>query len=781
MIPDGALLKSIMTHQKLRALLLPPAVIDQILHEPEGISYFKPLDFVTYGGAPMKQSTAEQLLKVVQIGTPYGSTESYPLPELIPADPEDWEWHEFNPILKHEMELYDADEGTYELVLIADEGSKQTSAVYHNLPGIGRFHTKDLWTRHPEKHQLFKFYGRRDDIIVLSNGEKFNPVPFETHVQAHPLLKGALVTGSRKTQAALLIEPKEPLDEEKAAKLIEEINPLIEESNALLPGQGRIHRGRIICALPDKPFRRTGKGTVVRKLTEDAYLDEIEKLYSVASNGSVEVDLKPTLRPLYESATVDEFMRRIISASFPAGATIGGDEDFFAYGLDSIQTLEIISNLKRNIQAQVSKSAAWISPRTIFYNPTINDLSRLVRAFLNEGTVPGAGSSNDRARTVDGIVESYVESLPGKLAVQPEGPGTPSVIALIGSTGYLGSHLIANLLRIPTVSRIYCLNRSRNSQAQEKQEKALREIDESLASLFGKLKYCTVELGTPKLGMADDDYQKVASEVDVIVYNAWRLDFGLSIRSFEPFLRATRDVVDLARSNSRNAHIVFVSSLSSVGKMATKTKVPEAPIDDALAAFSIGYGQSKHAAERILTAANRISGIPVSIARVCQIGGPTGPGKWADQPWISGLARTAKTVECIPSHVAVVDWLAVDTAAEMLRDFIIRPAAQEAQFYHISHPEPLGWDSVVDVLSGLLNVTKVVSLREWVGTLRLKEAKAATASTMPALTMLDFFEELGDGVENSTYDTARAVSNFHGKMHVLDRALLESWLQSWDL
>ncbi|KAI1078275.1 acetyl-CoA synthetase-like protein [Whalleya microplaca] len=781
MIPDGTLLKSVMMHQKLRALLLPPAVIEQILHDPEGIDLLKTLDFVTYGGASLNRVIGDQLVKVVEIYSPYGSTESYPLPELVPAALEDWEWHEFNPIFKHEMQPHDSSEGTYELVIIAGESAKETSAVYHNLPGIGKFYTKDLFTRHPEKSQLFKYYGRKDDIIVLANGEKFNPVPLEINIQAHPSLKGALVVGNRRTQAALLIEPHNPLNEEMRVKLIEELQPLIERSNALVAGQGHIYHEKIICAHPDKPFLRTGKGTIIRKMTEEVYLNEIENLYSTNSGGNIEVELKPTLKPHYETTTVDEFLRRIISASFPAGATIGGNEDFFAHGLDSVQTLEIVSSLKHNLEDKSSKSAAWISVRTIFHNPTINDLSRLIRAFLNEGIVPGADSDNDRAKTIDGIVATYVHSLPRNSTVQSGRPHNPSIIAVVGSTGYLGSHLVAKLLRTPTVSRIYCLNRSSKTQAQEKQGKALYEIDGSLALPSDKLEYYTIELGKPKLGMAPDEYQKVASEAGVIVYNAWRLDFGLSIRSFEPFLRATRDIVELASSN--NIHIVFVSSMSSVTKMATKMRVLEAPINDALAPVNIGYGQSKHAAERILTAANNILGIPVSIVRVCQIGGSsTGSGKWVDQSWVSALVRTAKTIECIPTHAAVVDWVAVDTAAEMLRDFIVRPAHQEAQFYHISHPEPLPWDSVVDILCDLLHVTKVVPLKEWVDKLRtIQGTKAAFISTMPALAMLDFFDILSDGAENSTYATANALTNFKGNLHVLDRAIVEGWLRSWVL
>lgn len=39
-------------------------------------------------------------------------------------------------------------------------------------------------------------YGRRDNILVLTNGEKVNPIPLEQHVQGEPSLKGVLLVGN---------------------------------------------------------------------------------------------------------------------------------------------------------------------------------------------------------------------------------------------------------------------------------------------------------------------------------------------------------------------------------------------------------------------------------------------------------------------------------------------------------------------------------------------------------------------------------------------------------
>ncbi|KAI1387789.1 acetyl-CoA synthetase-like protein [Hypoxylon trugodes] len=781
LVPDGALLKDMMRQQKLRAMFLVPAVIEQLLKEPNGIDFFKDLEFLAFAGAPSSDAVGNRLAHVVRLISPFGSTETFQIPELF-LDREDWAWHEFNPHYKHEMRLYDPTEGTYELIIFADESNKDSCAIHHNLPGVTEYPTKDLFIQHPDpnKPRLFKYYGRRDDIIVLANGEKFNPLPLEAEVQGHPSLQGAMIVANGRTEASLIVEPINALDEAERAQLLEEIWPLIEKSNSLVPGQGRIPRGNVICSVPDKPFARTGKGTIVRKFIEQAYKDEIEELYlkAVSQTKTVTVNLKPTLKPVYELPVVVDFVRTLLAASFAHAPEISETEDFFHYGLDSVQTLEITSNLRRNLQEQTSRSVSWITPRTIFRNSTLDGLSRIVAAFLNEDKIPQQDSSLARARAVDETVARYVEALPeGRI---PEGIETDTFnVAIIGSTGYLGSRLLLALLEEPLVARVYCLDRSSN--AQQRQEAALRELNKNID--LSRLAYMKVELGKPNLGLSPDQYDLIVEEVDVVVYNSWRLDFDLAIHSFSPFLRATNDLVDISLLSKRNLHIVFISSISSVGNMGDN-EAPEIPVEDPLAALNNGYAQSKQAAERILTAANRKNGTHVSIVRVCQVGGPSNAstGVWADQPWISALLKTSKTLNCIPQNVAPVDWVPVDTIAAMLRRFIFEQFSKDARVFNIYPSKPQPWGLLVDIARETMGIKDVVPMREWVKKLRaIADPTADDVAKMPALKLLDYYEAFGDGTGPMAVATSYGKSISWVDIPDLDRELLEKWLRGWNL
>lgn len=82
-------------------------------------------------------------------------------------------------------------DGTFELVLIVSESYLFVSSaemfqnhdLHHpvvtntQIDGMDAYATSDLLVPHPTKPGLWKIYGRKDDQIMLSTGEKTNPGP----------------------------------------------------------------------------------------------------------------------------------------------------------------------------------------------------------------------------------------------------------------------------------------------------------------------------------------------------------------------------------------------------------------------------------------------------------------------------------------------------------------------------------------------------------------------------------------------------------------------------
>jgi len=88
----------------------------------------------------------------------------------------------------------------------------------------------------------------------------------------------------------------------------------------------------------------------------------------------------------------------------------------------------------------------------------------------------------------------------------------------------------------------------------------------------------------------------------VIIHNAWRVDFNLSLASFEPNIHSTRNLIDLALASpyTSTLRFLFTSSVSSAqGWDPSRGAFPEEVQTDAGVAVGIGYGEGKYVAERV--------------------------------------------------------------------------------------------------------------------------------------------------------------------------------------
>lgn len=191
---------------------------------------------------------------------------------------------EFHPITGPTIEQISPDSDLYEVVSRKhpDPNFAWSRMVFSIFPDIDEWRSKDLLSKckDPGFEHLWKYEGRADDIIVLSNALKVNPLHIEARLQGHPALKGALVFGRGHTKCGILLEPKDP--QITADALIEEVWPVFDSTNALVPEHARIHRDFILVSTLEKPFQRASKGTVVRSLTTGDYESEIESVYRAA-------------------------------------------------------------------------------------------------------------------------------------------------------------------------------------------------------------------------------------------------------------------------------------------------------------------------------------------------------------------------------------------------------------------------------------------------------------------------------------------------------------------
>ncbi|PSN61885.1 acetyl-CoA synthetase-like protein [Corynespora cassiicola Philippines] len=790
--PSGHLVSEIMDHFKLKSIFCPPIIAEQLVQEPSGLEKCKSLKFLLYAGGPLSQAAGEALSKVTDVCQFYGSTETGPVQALVPRR-EDWASLEWHP--RQEVTMDPSIEGMYEMILKHNPSLEGVRSISCNFPDVEVWRTKDLFKPHPTKEGLWKFHGRSDDIIVLSNGEKFNPVPSEVHISSHPLLSGALIIGQGYPQASLVLEPKDhQLD---PVELIDRAWPTIEKANSEAPAHARLTRDMIIVGTKDRLFDRAAKGTVVRKSSSKKYEKDVSELYTREISKNLQ---HISLAPSSDLAMTSKFVADVIHVAFP-GHMFTPEDDLFVMGLDSLQTTEIISLLKAGIQSNSDDNISWVTAKFVYEHPTISSLSSAIFQHLDSkdvGTVADKGPSH-RSQKMEQLVENYTQNLPEP---QDKTPSAVSHVILTGTTGSLGTQILAKLLADPNISRISCFDRS--SDAGERVTKSLSSWSSPPILDLNRVSFHQVDYGKKDFGLESQVCLKLKETVSVIIHNAWKVDFNHSLDSFEAVhIRGVRNFIDFAGSSSMIPRVVFISSISSVGNWAdiipkddsanSKAIIPEAIPPTPAVAQPIGYAESKAVAEQILAKANLNSKIPVSIFRIGQIAGPVSAkngGCWNEHEWFPLLLKTSKALGELPAGETFdsIDWVPMDVLATIILELIISSSssAPALQVRHIVNPTVRPWDELLPAVQGKLGVDQTMRLEEWVEELEKVDLKDKEAvARLPAVKILDFFREMVNsmyaGAKNARFSTLASQDDSLSlkALEPVKKEWIEKWIGQW--
>lgn len=634
--------------------LLPPSVLEDMCYSDKALESLRGLKSVYYGGAPLAHERGEKLRKYTRIVPVIGASEMGWLLAVVPEDGDDWTYFEWNP--EYGIDMQDNGDGVYEMAIKRHEGHRNFQGVFHTFPDLDVYHTNDLYTQHPTKQNLWKYSGRKDDVIVLSNGEKFNPISMELIIEVHPLVSRALVIGQSRFQAGLLIEPSPTAPEMDSKLFIDKIWPTVQAANQTIAAHGRVMKSNIGFASKTKPFKTTPKGTTQRRAVIRDYEKEIDQIYEAGLDDELQGCLPESL----DTATVSDYVSRIICRVLEK-PDIPFNQDLYSLGLDSLMTIRIAKALQKGIQERRPQiKDGLITSQTLYANPTVKQLVEVIITTIE-------GKSIDvipRSEKIENLVEKYTHDLPSNRVIPSDRPILPSNVLLTGSTGSLGTYLLHYLLRNPSISKIYCLNRSDAESRQKKglEDKGLPFDDDAWKD---KVEFLQASFGEPKFGLEEAKYQEMLQVVDTIIHNAWKVDFNHSVESFEEtHIRGMRRFVDFSLASQYNAHIHFVSSISTVGGWTHQMGpvVPELPMKDSSVVLAQGYGESKHVSERICLAASTKSHVPTTVYRVGQIAGPTtSSGQWNSHEWLPTIISTSKAMGKIPNRLGsiAVDWVPV--------------------------------------------------------------------------------------------------------------------------
>lgn len=303
----------------------------------------------------------------------------------------------------------------------------------------------------------------------------------------------------------------------------------IEEANAFAPQHSRIFKEMILVANSSKPFPMTPKNTVMRKAVVALYDSEIEACYeAVERSANVGSDIEVPTE--WDQEQTLAFVRRIVTKVMERKEPPADEVDLFQVGLDSLQATYVRNSILSALRSAQIADVSRIAPNVVFEHPTIASLSKFLTnvasAPATANGVPDGTTSTDVPATHIAAMQEAIERYTKELPVhKPDDAyavpkADEQVVILTGSTGGLGSHLLAQLVQKSTVKKVYALNRkSAKASLEQRQLDVLKERlgDEKEAEgVIGSEKVTLVEatLEREDLGISKELFEEVSVRVE---------------------------------------------------------------------------------------------------------------------------------------------------------------------------------------------------------------------------------------------------------------------------
>lgn len=419
----------------------------------------------------------------------------------------------------------------------------------------GWFHTGDLGRF--DKDGFLYITGRSKNLIILDNGKNIYPEELESKIKPIDGVKEVMVFADGGRLSALVV-PTLSADRE-LRKVIEKG---IQKVNETLPTYQKIVNIMFTnVELPKTTTLKIKRKEVMKRIEEQKRKKSVKYVAPQTA----------------EQKRIIEAFENVLGKK-----NISVTDDFFEQGGDSLSAFEAAALI--GIQAQ-----------DIYEYPTAEKLER--KLILNS-------QESDRAGNID--VNSLIQCNPNM-----EYNTKPKYILLTGATGFLGAHILWQLLR--KKMNVVCLVRN--------EERLRSTLKGYFPGEYEFLNYKVVKGDIEKehFGLNKEEYEILSRRVDMVIHTAANVQHAGHYSKFElTNVIGTQNVIDFCKD--ANAVLQYTSTASVSGAGTVSQTNPDAIFDENCLDIGQNYVQNVYihskykAEERVLLA--REQGIKANIFRI---------------------------------------------------------------------------------------------------------------------------------------------------------------------
>lgn len=772
---------------KCTIMSAPPIVYEQMidnLKKTKDFSTVKRLLAAVFGGAPLKYESGYRLQQHgVNVRDMYGSTETGGSMSSN-LDPRSENWASVAPFLKdangryyHVFETDDASEPDIKHLYIRKGSPSLATGVSNRADG--GFDTNDLFREDTRFPGYYRYVDRRDDMLIMANGKKTDPVSMEASIRQSAIVKQVAVIGHGRQCTADLIE----IDMDYAKRvspdeIVSTVHVDIKRSNKECNSKHSIILPQMVKILPlQRMLPCTDKGTVMRKKAEVEYIGIVERLYEDLVQGPGHRDFDNDTSS-WTYAQVEAFVVACAVKVLDKGSTeIDRKQSFFYYGLNSLTAIQF-----RNLVAEYFDNV----PLNFLYQYT--SVEAVCKALVGTTAVEEEehGERRYQQKTQQMAID-YIERAKRDFPVAAVSENSYSnkqekVILPTGATGSLGSFILRDLLLDRSVKKVYVMVREKPGlpiMARLMQAFGARSLDTSLLK-GDRVKVLSMQLDQPFLGLSDENYFGIKKEVTIVQHCGWLLDFYMTVEHYDkeciaPFYNLLR----FAYRQVNPIHVHFVSSVSA-SVVGGGESASEEPVRlDSTVAMSMGYAQSKFVVEVLLNYLTAEKNVPCYVESVTQVCGDWEKGVWNTSEMCPLMFVGGSRMCKLPDLGIMVDWITMDHAAKAISEIMLKtaylPASKQQSVYHIFNPRLVKWRDVLESVKEADMRFEVVTPVEWLDALAKDESN-------PTFKLLAFYQELFlKSLKMPVWETKKTVvfTSVIEMAPVVDSRLLGKFFEQW--
>lgn len=298
---------------------------------------------------------------------------------------------------------------------------------------------------------------------------------------------------------------------------------------------------------------------------------------------------------------------------------------------------------------------------------------------------------------------------------------TAKNILLTGSTGYLGVHILNELME-KTDSHVYCIVRHKNGK--DSKERLLNK----LSFYFGKtmLKYIdnrihvlVADISLPQFGLSDEEYNKLGNTIDLVIHSAAIVDHYGNKDLFELInVTGTNHIIDFCKDFS-----IYMNHISTTSVSASLPEGEQPVIFDEHSLY-VGqnyldniYIRTKFEAEYNILQALLNSDLKASVYRIGNICARYSDGKFQENDdknaFLNRVVTLAKLDKIAKSFSNLeIDLSPVDTCSSIISSLAMLKSSY-SKVFHIYHNHSLKLIDLINQLKPANRKVTVVSDEEF--------------------------------------------------------------------